>query len=123
MVKVRSGFVSNSSSSSFIAEPNAKGYFQDEGYGGVYAHVGIGFTVNRKVPEISNDIFITMDGYDYDDDCCMGVIRPFSQMKDDQTLAQFKEETFALFNMYYGASMSDAILEPKLIVMGSVGNG
>jgi hypothetical protein len=128
-MKTRECFVSNSSSSSFIVAVNEKGVFQSETSDYVCATVGMGVVavVKRKEDDYEffddfkdkTNTFSIVFGYEIHE---TAFIRPFSQMKPDQTLEQFKQETEVLFNELF-AKQCKNIKKPEIIVAGDLGNG
>ena len=124
-MKIRQGFVSNSSSSSFIAVLDKKGGFSANGYGEVRAVVGVGFTAKYTLSEKEEYDYV-VDGHGIFDWVHDGegsgdhaFIRSFAQMKQDQTLVQFNVETTELFMEYYGERAFN-IKGPQLLAAGSV---
>lgn len=120
MAKVRLGFVSNSSSSSFIAEFNSKGQM----VGSVSGVCGIGFVaritqnLDRRERELlASDVFFV------EDDCnssSVAFVRSFSQMRLDQTLDDFKNETLQLWTATFSELPFDNVRGPVLLAAGEV---
>lgn len=126
-MKTRNGFVSNSSSSSFIVELDRKGCFKAEGYGDVNATVGVGFEgdllcSHQEAWELeSDDTFSFVFDYEQNPPCA-ALVRSFSQMKDEQTMAQFKEETTELVHQLWGKQIKN-IKGPMFLAAGRLGVG
>lgn len=117
-MRIRHGFVSNSSSSSFICTKfNTKGYFGADLVAGVF---GVGYCFDDYHKEFDSLTEEFHQEYDESEEqhC---VVRSFLFMKEDQTLAQFMTETF---NMLQKEISGEELKCSKLriLIAGSVEN-
>lgn len=131
-MKLRNGFVSNSSSSSFVVALGKDGKFVSEAdYGTVRGTVGVGYATGDlwntdELEEMSyrptdSDFQIVSLYYDGSDDS-YAFVRPLSKMKKNATWEEFLHETKQLFEKKFGERAGKVGL-PKLMVAGSIGNG
>lgn len=124
-MKVRNGFVSNSSSSSFVAALNKDSRLHAEGMGEVYATFGFGYSF-----PLENDHYSRLEDYDtnkfvvvVDYECgTVGIVRPLSRMRGDQTLDDFVAKTKKLFIEEF-SDVYKPRKKPELMAIGDVGNG
>ena len=91
-MKIRNGFVSNSSSSSFVIQSDKSCYGGDSSS----CLFGIGFLIDVEDSDLVSNSAVFHYGYsEYGGE--QSLTRLFSDMRDDQTLAEFKKETEELF--------------------------
>jgi len=114
-MKIRKGFVSNSSSSSFIVhyDRNNKTIGENE-MSDVTCGIGILFSVEKGC-YFEDEHF----HYNYDHGYKMCAVRGILQMKDEQTLKEFKEETIELFKSKHPEIKE--IEGPFIMMNGSLG--
>jgi hypothetical protein len=127
-MKTRLFFVSNSSSSSFIVKTKPNGSFETNGYDCVYATVGLGFTAERVKAKSEDDVVDYFDTENFKieidyESSEIAFIRSFAKMQQEQTLAEFTEETVRMFSAIVGGYKLVNIQGPHLLAAGSVGCG
>lgn len=128
MSKIRNFFVSNSSSSSFIVKTKPNGSFEANGYDCIYATVGLGFTAELIRAESEDDVVDFEDTENFKievdyENLEIAFIRSFAKMQQEQTLAEFTEETTRMFSAIVGGYKLVNIQGPHLLAAGSVGCG
>lgn len=126
-MKTRNGFVSNSSSSSFVVALEKDSDFNVVGRGEAQGHVGVGYlfecfkmtdTEGHRGEVKSKNFFV----HGEEDTSSIGFIRPLSKMRKNQTLIEFLEETKDLFDQEFGDRVK-VDTDPVFMIGGIVGDG